>query len=358
MCHVTKFETIVQKCSGPEIAMNDEVFTVIFLQSLGATFSTFVTVTLLGTSEVKIQCSQVMASAVEHAKTQGGDEANHSGAALDSTGMCRNGAACRKWVAGTCNKNHPAPGNKAKNSGGEEKQGEWTCSCGMYNFANRSTCFAKECNNSRPNGGKRKRVTFGNNKEHAKVVNERSKLSKKVAKMAKQMKDAKAAVKEAGVDVDIGFTAAERSGGGDVIDMDLSDDSELAMGSHENAIRFKCDSGATSHFANFELPVSDVRNYKGIVDIADGSQIRVTKRAKFEGVTDGGDEMDLTVKLADDFDQNLFSIKKACEAGQRAVFDSEGSYLQDKATGDKVPMESTTAGWDLWFRPKGRSRGT
>ena len=50
--HVTKFETIVQKCSGLEIAMNDEVFTVIFPQSPGAAFPTLATVTLLSTRYV------------------------------------------------------------------------------------------------------------------------------------------------------------------------------------------------------------------------------------------------------------------------------------------------------------------
>ena len=353
--HVAKFETMIQDCNGLNIAMSDEVFTVIFLQSLNGTFKTFVQVTLLNTSDVKIRCSQVMANAENHARTHGSDEANHSGAALDATEMCKFGAGCNKWRAGTCTMNHPAP--KKKNGGGGgggggqgEREGSWTCgSCSAFNFPHRQTCFKRDCNQAKPNGsqGQKRKSSYGN-KENAKIAKERKALAQKVTEMTKQMKAAKAAVESSGVDVDLGFTATERFGGHDVCD-DVMDEADYVQ---EPPIKFKCDSGASSHFANFELPVTEEKKYSGIADIADGTSLRVTKRAKFQGVTTDGDPMDLDVKLSSHFDQNLFSIKKACEAGKRAVFDSAGSYLQDKASGDKIPMIPTGSGWDLLFQSK------
>jgi len=165
-------------------------------------------------------------------------------------------------------------------------------------------------------------------------------MAKELSRLKNQLKTAKKAVDDSGVDIDIGFTAEERL--------------ETAFESTEigkpDVIRFKCDSGASSHFSNFELPVVSSQNYSSTVDIADGSSLRVTKKAKFEGVTIAGDKLRMDVKQSKDFQSNLFSVKKATESDMRAVFDSEGSYLQHKSTGVKVPLTTTSTGWDLLFR--------
>ena len=351
--HVVRFEQVRQKVEGLGITMLDEMFTVIFLQSLNKSFATFVTYTLLDSKSTKISCSQIMANAEEHARTRvGGDEANHKNTALAAAevGKCQWGASCRNWVAGKCNKFHPAPGQDAGKGKGKgkgqraktQKQKEWWClTCNTKNFGFRTHFFNEECNLKKPGGRGQKRKgdwggKGGSNQENASMADE-------VARLTKQLKTAQNAVEEAGVDIDIGYTAEER--------MDTAFDA-MSIG-HQRMIKFKCDSGASSHFSNFDLPVVNSSDYSSTVDIADGSSIQVTKKAKFEGVTLAGDKLTMDVKQSEDFQSNLFSVKKATECDMRAVFDSKGSYLQHKSTGVKVPLTNTSTGWDVQFQAKG-----
>ena len=341
--HVVKFEKVRQKVRGLNLSLIDEMFTVIFLQSLNAKFETFVTYTLLNAKSSKISCSQIMANAEEHMRTHGGDEADNKSVALEAAtnNACKFGSACRMWASGRCTKFHPAPGQQAgkgKGQQGKPPRSDWWCeTCQTKNFGHRMVCFNEDCKLQKPGRSQKRKGNWGGKGGGTK---EKASMAKELSRLKNQLKTAKKAVDDSGVDIDIGFTAEER----------LETAFESTEIGEPDAIRFKCDSGASSHFSNFELPVVSSQNYSSTVDIADGSSLRVTKKAKFEGVTIAGDKLRMDVKQSKDFQSNLFSVKKATESDMRAVFDSEGSYLQHKSTGVKVPLTTTSTGWDLLFR--------
>ena len=55
----------------------------------------------------------------------------------------------------------------------------------------------------------------------------------------------------------------------------------------------------------------------------------------------------------------LASVRRMCECGNKVVFDSEGSYVLNKQTGSKTPIELRRGAYviDMWVKKGGRERG-
>ena len=67
---------------------------------------------------------------------------------------------------------------------------------------------------------------------------------------------------------------------------------------------------------------------------------------KFHGVTEEGSLRGLTAQVVD-VSQNLLSIHRCVKAGDRVVFDSEGSYVENKETGEVNWLTETCNLWTL-----------
>ena len=64
-------------------------------------------------------------------------------------------------------------------------------------------------------------------------------------------------------------------------------------------------------------------------------------------------ERNMTAQVCD-VNKALLSVKKVVKAGNRVVFDEDGSYIEDKQTGEKMWMEENNGMYilKLWVRAK------
>ena len=67
---------------------------------------------------------------------------------------------------------------------------------------------------------------------------------------------------------------------------------------------------------------------------------------KFQGVTEEGSLRGLTAQVVE-VSQNLLSVHRCVKAGNRVVFDSDGSYVENKATGEVNWLTETGNLWTL-----------
>ena len=53
-----------------------------------------------------------------------------------------------------------------------------------------------------------------------------------------------------------------------------------------------------------------------------------------------------------DVHRPLMSVKRVCKNGNRVVFDDEGSYVENKQTGEKMKIEEDDGDYvlDLWVK--------
>ena len=72
--------------------------------------------------------------------------------------------------------------------------------------------------------------------------------------------------------------------------------------------------------------------------VANGHKIPNKGEKDVPMVTEEGDEASMTFQIAD-VHKALGSVRRICEAGNRVVFDEEGSYIENKATGKRTKME-------------------
>ena len=70
-------------------------------------------------------------------------------------------------------------------------------------------------------------------------------------------------------------------------------------------------------------------------EVANGERIPNMGEKKFEGVTEEGLGRNITAQVCD-VNKALLSVKKITAAGNRVVFDEEGSFIEDKVTGEKL----------------------
>ena len=67
-------------------------------------------------------------------------------------------------------------------------------------------------------------------------------------------------------------------------------------------------------------------------EVANGEKIPNLGEKKFRGVTIEGKSRNITAQVCD-VNKALLSVKKVMSAGNRVVFDGDGSYIEDKASG-------------------------
>ena len=108
-------------------------------------------------------------------------------------------------------------------------------------------------------------------------------------------------------------------------------------------MEFAVDSGASETVVNEEmLPDVEVKegpaSKRGVeYEVANGEKIPNLGEKKFRGVTIEGKSRNITAQVCD-VNKALLSVKKVMSAGNRVVFDGDGSYIEDKASGEKMWM--------------------
>ena len=103
------------------------------------------------------------------------------------------------------------------------------------------------------------------------------------------------------------------------------------------------DSGATETVINEEMldtieTKEGARSRQGVIyEVANGVRIPNLGEKQFVGTTQEGISRRLTAQVCD-VNKGLLSVHKVTKAGNRVVFDDEGSYIEDKATGDHIAL--------------------
>ena len=73
-------------------------------------------------------------------------------------------------------------------------------------------------------------------------------------------------------------------------------------------------------------------------EVADGSQIEHLGEKTFTAFTNTGFEHYMTAQVTE-VSKALLSVSKLTSKGCRVVFDEGNSYIENKSTGDWIPME-------------------
>jgi hypothetical protein len=68
-------------------------------------------------------------------------------------------------------------------------------------------------------------------------------------------------------------------------------------------------------------------------EVANGIRIANLGERQFEGVTEDGGVKNITAQVCS-VNKAFLSVPKAVKAGNRVIFDDEGSYIENKATGE------------------------
>ena len=106
------------------------------------------------------------------------------------------------------------------------------------------------------------------------------------------------------------------------------------------------DSGATETVIGEEtikhVPVTEGPAYKRGVkyEVANGVRIPNLGEKKFQGITDEGALRHVTAQVCE-VNKALLSVKKVIAAGNRVVFDEEGSFIEDKVTGERMWLKES-----------------
>ena len=79
-------------------------------------------------------------------------------------------------------------------------------------------------------------------------------------------------------------------------------------------------------------------------EMANGEYSPNLGEKKFRGVTEEGSLRGVTAQVVD-VSQNLLSVYRCVKAGNRVVFDSEGSYVENKTSGE---VNWLTENGNLW----------
>lgn len=358
--YVSEWKQHLRTLNEMGIAPNESMTGVMFLMSLSAKFKQFKTIAM----HTQYKTEDLYQSAIEHerANMAGSDESKRS-TAMQVVEKCRFGSSCSQWRAGGCkNKSHPAPqmkGNTNKNANRgtkrkiskqhkpfqvferEDGQEGWYCSCGFYNFGRRAEC--RECNTHLKKGG----GGGGGGKRTVKQYRAR------VAQLRERAEAAQAKLDDMGIEMDLDLDFDD-SGDEDIDTADIAHehqpeerDMAMAVQSAHKRVKFTVDSGASTHFVTSRVPLTDKQRITSAVRAAGGKDYKITEKGKCSGTTSAGSTLAFEAKRCNAFKQNLFSVYKAAKEGTRTVFDWDESYLEDKSTGEKIPLTRTNNGWTL-----------
>ena len=101
------------------------------------------------------------------------------------------------------------------------------------------------------------------------------------------------------------------------------------------------DSGASSTVVSDEM-VKAVSAQNARLDVkyevADGSQIPHLGEKKFSAISDCGLTRKLVAQVTE-VNKALLSVSQIVRAGNRVVFDSDGSYIEQKFSGEYIPLQ-------------------
>ena len=88
-------------------------------------------------------------------------------------------------------------------------------------------------------------------------------------------------------------------------------------------------------------------------ETASGEQVPNQGEKSLEICTAEGQLRSLTLQVCD-VRKPLMSVRKVCAVGQRVVFDSDWSYIEDKVTGERTTIEESGGVYTLrvWVRPQ------
>ena len=127
-------------------------------------------------------------------------------------------------------------------------------------------------------------------------------------------------------------------------------------------VRFCVDSGAgETVMAEEELPEVETKESWGSkrgqsYEVANGDEIDNKGEKKFVGhmvTIDGGDSggRGVTAQVCD-VHRPLMAVKRVCKHGNRVVFDDDGSYVENKQTGERMKIEEDDGDYvlDLWVK--------
>ena len=109
-------------------------------------------------------------------------------------------------------------------------------------------------------------------------------------------------------------------------------------------IEMAVDSGATESVVNDSMPSSipttpGPASRRGVeYEVANGTRIPNEGEKRFTAVTGQSQEKKLVVQVCD-VNQGLLSVSKATAANNRVVFDSDGSYIENKESGEVTWLE-------------------
>ena len=86
-------------------------------------------------------------------------------------------------------------------------------------------------------------------------------------------------------------------------------------------------------------------------EVANGITIPNLGEKKFQGTTEDGMVKQITAQVCD-VNKSLLSVSKAVRAGNKVVFDDEGSYIENKATGERTWLKEENGMYalKLWVK--------
>jgi hypothetical protein len=213
----------------------------------------------------------------------------------------------------------------------------WICNkCTSWNFGDREKCF--KCDISRYTHGVAGSAAAKKIAKR-KSESEESNNDVQMERMRKRMKELTSKASALGLEIlESDYVAKELN-------------MEPALVTTESQVVFKVDSGASSHFGGSQVPISGIKDCNTLVEIADGKIINVDKKGQFHGVISGSTgklfPVNFECKKSHAFVHNLFSVKQATENGCKVTFDSDGSFIEQKADGTKIELVPDSSGWNI-----------
>ena len=123
------------------------------------------------------------------------------------------------------------------------------------------------------------------------------------------------------------------------------------------------DSGATEHVMPDQLltsipTVPSTASRRGVeYEVANGQRVPNEGEKRFNAITDDGVDKKVVMQVCD-VNQGLLSVSKMTAAGNRVVFDEEGSYIEDRNSGKITWMEKRNGMFTLklWVPKPGSNR--
>ena len=100
-----------------------------------------------------------------------------------------------------------------------------------------------------------------------------------------------------------------------------------------------------------------VASKRGVAyEVADGTKIPNLGERRFLAVSEEGVQRGMTAQVAA-INKTLMSVSKVVRKGNRVVFDGEGSYIEDKASGERTWMRENGGMYyiDMWVSRKSSS---